>query len=97
MIYLTKFHQEIRTSSSLPLLVEGDDGIRYVIKLRGGADGAIANIVEWLSLKLARLIQIPTLKPKFLIVDTDLVKQVRNSETRKKHWNQFWYRLYRKY
>lgn len=82
MIYLTKFHQEIRTSSSLPLLVEGDDGIQYVIKLRGGADGAIANIVEWLSLKLARLIQIPTLKPKLLIVDTDLVKQVRNSETR---------------
>ncbi|MCJ8279028.1 MAG: hypothetical protein MJK14_03555 [Rivularia sp. ALOHA_DT_140] len=82
MIYLRKFHQEIRTSSSLPLLVEGDDGIQYVIKLRGGADGAIANIIEWLSLKLAQLIQIPALTPKLLVVDTDLVKQVRNSETR---------------
>ncbi|MEM7713686.1 MAG: HipA family kinase [Cyanobacteria bacterium P01_A01_bin.68] len=82
MINLTKFYQEIRNSSSLPLLVEGDDGVKYVIKLRGGADGAIANIIEWLSLQFARLIQIPALTPELLIVDADLVQQVDNAETR---------------
>lgn len=82
MIHLTKFYQEIRTSSSLPLLVEGDDEIKYVIKLRGGADGAIANIIEWLSLQFARLIEIPTLIPKLLIIDENLAQQVENTETR---------------
>ena len=82
MIHLKKFYQEIRNSSSLPLLVEGDDGIKYVIKLRGGADGAIANIIEWLSLQFARLIKIPALTPKLLVVDNDLVHQLDNAETR---------------
>lgn len=42
---------------------------------------AIANIIEWLSLQFAQLIQIPALTPKLLIVDTDLVQQVDNAET----------------
>jgi len=39
MIKVEKLHKEIRTGSSLPLVVGGSDGKKYVVKLRGSGDG----------------------------------------------------------
>jgi hypothetical protein len=78
MIKLSKFYKEIRAGSSLPLIVGGSDGIKYVVKPRGSGDGLLANVVERLAIELGRLLQIPVLKPEFLIIDADLVEEVRD-------------------
>ena len=75
MIKVAEFYQEIRAGSSLPLIVGGSDGHKYVIKLRGSGEGILANVVEFLSLNLGRLAQIPVLEPVCLWVEADFAKK----------------------
>ena len=82
MIKVAEFYQEIRAGSSLPLIVGGSDGHKYVIKLRGSGEGILANVVEFLSLNLGRLAQIPVLEPVCLWVETDLAKKTNDPEIR---------------
>ncbi len=82
MIKAVEFYKEIRAGSSLPLIVGGSDGNKYVLKLRGSGDGVIANIVEWLSLRLGRLAQIPVLEPVLLSVDAGFAKKAQDPEIR---------------
>ena len=82
MIKLLTFYKEIRVGSSLPLIVGGNDGIKYVVKARGSGDGVLASVVEWLSIKLGLLIQIPILKPEFLIIDTSFSLLAQDPEIR---------------
>jgi len=80
MIKIVEFYKEIRAGSSLPLIVGGSDGHKYVIKLRGSGEGVLANVVEFLSLKLGRLAQIPVLEPVCLFVETDFAKKANDPE-----------------
>jgi len=82
VINATEFYKEIRAGSSLPLIFGGSDGHKYVVKLRGSGDGVLANVVEYLSLKLGRLAQIPVLEPVCLLVEPDFAKKVNDPEIR---------------
>jgi len=82
MIKVVEFYKEIRVGSSLPLIVGGSDGHKYVVKLRGSGEGVLANVVEFLSLKLGRLAQIPVLEPLCLLVETDFAKKANDPEIR---------------
>jgi len=80
MIKVIEFYKEIRAGSSLPLIVGGSDGHKYVVKLRGSGDGVLANIVEFLSLQLGRLAQIPVLEPALLWIETGLDQKAGDPE-----------------
>jgi len=69
MIHVVKFYNEIRGGSSLPLVVGGSDGNKYVVKLRGSGDGVVANVIEWVAIKLGRLAGIPVVEPVLLEID----------------------------
>ena len=64
----------------MPLIVGGSDKFKYVVKLRGSGDGVLANVVEMLSIKLGRLLKIPTLQPEFLIIDKSFIKEVKDQD-----------------
>lgn len=82
MVSAVKFYTEIRAGSSLPLLVGGSDGRKYVVKPRGSGEGALASVVEWLALKLGKLLQIPVLEPALLAIETGFDEQAGDPETR---------------
>ncbi len=82
VIQAVRFHKEIRMGSSLPVLVDGNDGNAYVVKLNGAGDGILSNVVEWMSSKLGALLQIPVLQPVFVIIDANFAKQAADPETR---------------
>ena len=82
MIKAVEFYEEIRAGSSLPLIVGGSDGHKYVVKLRGSGEGVLANVVELLSLKLGRLAQIPVLEPLCLWIETAFAKKTNDPEIR---------------
>lgn len=72
MLTAVKFYQELRSGSSLPLLVGASDGNKYVAKLCGAGDGILANAVEWLASKLGTLLHIPIINPVFLAIPETL-------------------------
>ncbi len=82
VIRAVRFYEEIRRGSSLPLLIGGDDGNRYVVKLNGAGDGVLSNVVEWVASKLGELMQIPVLQPVFVVIDASLAEQAGDPETR---------------
>ena len=82
MINAVKFYEELRLGSSLPLLVGGEDGNKYVVKLNGRGDGVLASVVEWVSSKLGTLLQIPVLQPVFICAGAGLASQAGDPETR---------------
>jgi hypothetical protein len=81
MIRAVRFYEEIRRGSSLPLLIGGDDGNRYVVKLNGAGDGMLSNVVEWVASKLGELLQIPILQPVFVAIDANFARQAGDPET----------------
>lgn len=70
MITVEKIYKEIRTGSSLPLVVGGSDGKKYFVKLRGSGDGILANAAEWLAIRIGQLLQVPVLEPELLMIDS---------------------------
>jgi len=64
----------------LPLIVGGSDGFKYVVKLRGSGDGVLANVVEWLGVKLGLLMQIPILQPELLMIDASFVEETKDQD-----------------
>ncbi|MCP4630278.1 MAG: hypothetical protein GY850_43225, partial [bacterium] len=80
MIKITNYYNEIRLGSSLPLIVGGDDGNRYVVKLNGSGDGVIANAIDWLSIKLGRLLHIPVLETQLLEIDSSFIGKDQDPE-----------------
>jgi len=82
LIKLVEFYKALRAGSSLPLIVGGSDGHKYVVKLRGSGEGVLANVVEFLSLALGRFAQIPVLAPMCLLIETDFAKRANDPEIR---------------
>ncbi len=82
MLEAVTFHREIRTGSSLPLIVSHDDGHRYVMKARGSGDGALGSIVDWVALRLGRRLGIPALSPLLIQVKPGFEQQAGDPEIR---------------
>lgn len=72
MLTAVKFYQELRSGSSLPLIISASDGNKYVAKLCGAGDGILANVVEWLASKLGTLLHLPVISPVFLAIPKTL-------------------------
>ena len=51
---LTRYILPMREGGSLPVLGEGDDGFKYVVKLRGAGHGKKALIAEFLGSMIAK-------------------------------------------
>ncbi len=82
MLKVTKLYEEIRAGSSLPLIVGGSDGNKYVVKPRGSGEGVLANVAEYLSLKLGQLAQIPVLEPELLAIEPGFEHKALDPEIR---------------
>lgn len=83
MLKVIKYYSEIRTGSSLPLIIGANDGKKYVVKLRGSGDGILANSVEWIAIRLGQLLEIPILEPALLLVENDFVREEIDPEIKK--------------
>lgn len=68
MLHARRFLRTLPSGSSLPLVVEADDGQPYVLKARGSGDGAAALVVDWLGLRLAAAVGLPALQPLAMMV-----------------------------
>ena len=86
---LTRYILPMREGGSLPVLGEGDDGFKYVVKLRGAGHGKKALIAEFLGSLIAKAFKfnVPEtvlleLSPLFGITEPDEEVQelMRNSE-----------------
>jgi hypothetical protein len=64
-----RYITSLREGGSLPALVEADDGQRYVVKLRGAGQGALALVAEIITGELARTLGLPV--PEIVFVDLD--------------------------
>ncbi|MGZ8563758.1 MAG: HipA family kinase, partial [Candidatus Limnocylindria bacterium] len=53
-VEITRYGTPLREGSSLPALVEADDGAEYVIKFRGAGHGAKALIAELVAGEIGR-------------------------------------------
>jgi hypothetical protein len=53
-IYVTRYVTPLREGGSLPAIVEGDDGLLYVLKFRGAGQGPKALIAELIGGEIAR-------------------------------------------
>ena len=82
MIHALRLQRELRSGSSLPLLVSGDDGASYVVKPYGSGDGALANAVDWLALRLGAALGLPTLAPALVQLPDEFAMQAADPEVR---------------
>lgn len=80
MIHITTFHHAIKNASSLPLIVSDVHKTQYVLKVKGGGDGVMANIVEWIAAHLAKELNIPTVTHELLSINKALLDQVKDPE-----------------
>ena len=58
-VEITRYVTPLREGSSLPALVEADDGAEYVIKFRGAGHGAKALIAELVAGEIGRALGLP--------------------------------------
>lgn len=80
LLHALRFHQEIRRGSSLPLLLGGDDGQTYVVKLNAAGDGLLARVIEWLAGRLGEVLEVPVLPPVAIWVSAGLAGQAADPE-----------------
>lgn len=64
-----RYISSLREGGSLPALVETDDGKRFVVKLRGAGQGALALVAEVFTGEIARLLDLPV--PEIVMVNLD--------------------------
>ena len=76
-VAITRYVTPLREGSSLPALVEADDGLEYVIKFRGAGHGPKALTAELVAGELGRLIGLPV--PE--LVFAELPEEIARAET----------------
>lgn len=64
-----RYITSLREGGSLPALVDADDGRRYVAKLRGAGQGALALVAEIVTGELARRLELRV--PRLALVELD--------------------------
>jgi hypothetical protein len=82
MPHATTLHHALRGGSSLPLVVEADNGRWYVAKLRASGDGAVALAAEWLALSIGHALGLPIAQPHIIDVDTRILSDTTDPEIR---------------
>lgn len=81
-MYARRFVRAIRSGSSLPLLVEAEDGQHYVVKGHGSGDGPLASIVDWIALHFGARLGLPMAEPVIIEMDAEFAKQAEDPEVR---------------
>jgi hypothetical protein len=64
-----RYIQPLREGGSLPVLVEGDDGRKYVVKLRGAGQGPLALVAEVIGGEIARALGLRV--PEIVAIELD--------------------------
>lgn len=75
-----KFIREFRSGSSLPFLVEADEGTRYVIKLHGSGEGKDAMITGFISSRIAALLDVTVLQESLIWFDPGIIPSKADPE-----------------
>ncbi|MGI8659115.1 MAG: HipA family kinase [Candidatus Limnocylindria bacterium] len=77
---ITRYIAPLREGSSLPALVEADDGREYVVKFRGAGHGAKALIAEVVVGEIGRALGLPV--PEIVLATLPEESPARNRTTR---------------
>lgn len=65
----TRILTVIRKGSSMPIVVEANDGNNYLLKLRGSLSGPMAPLCDWLSCTMGMAIGLPVVSPTAINID----------------------------
>jgi hypothetical protein len=76
-VEITRYVTPLREGSSLPALVEADDGAEYVIKFRGAGHGAKALIAELVAGEIGRALGLPV--PELVLAE--LPEEIARAES----------------
>lgn len=68
-VQVIRYITPLREGGSLPAIVEGDDGFKYVLKFRGAGQGLKALIAEFIGGEIARLLGFRVPEIVFAVVD----------------------------
>lgn len=68
------------TGSSLPVVAHCDDGKDYFTKLFGAGNGKMSSVAEYVATSIGVQIGLPMLAPLTVIIDKDVVIDVKNDE-----------------
>lgn len=66
---------DFRSGSSLPVLVETENGTKCVVKWKGTGEGPLSNAVDWICLHLGRASGILVPSPFLVKIEADLVRK----------------------
>jgi hypothetical protein len=69
VVKAVRYIQPLREGGSLPILAEGDDGKKYVVKMRGAGQGVLALVAEILSGEMGRSLGLHV--PEIVLIDLD--------------------------
>lgn len=61
-----KFIKEIRTGSSLPIVIQDRNNQQFFVKLSGSGEGTDSLVMEWIANKLGLKLNLPVLEPILL-------------------------------
>jgi hypothetical protein len=75
-----RYVQPLREGGSLPVLVDGDDGGQYVVKLRGAGQGVLALVAEIIAGEVVRTLGLRVPQIALVAIDDDLVKSEHDAE-----------------
>lgn len=57
--------------SSMPVTAADENGVKYIVKMKGSGEGLISSISEWVAGNLADMLGLPVIKPVFVNIDKD--------------------------
>ena len=79
---ITRYVTPLREGSSLPALVEADDGREYVAKFRGAGHGAKALIAELVTGEIGRALGLPVPELALLELPVEIARGESHDEIR---------------
>ena len=79
---ITRYITPLREGSSLPALVEADDGAEYVIKFRGAGHGEKALVAELIVGEIGRALGLPVPELAFAVLPEEIARAESHDEIR---------------
>lgn len=70
----------VRKGSSMPVVVEANDGKHYHLKLQGSLSSPVATLCDWLACTIGRAIGLPIIRPVAIAIDTATDNSAIDSE-----------------
>ena len=81
-VEVTRYVTALREGSSLPALVEADDGADYVVKFRGAGHGEKALVAELLVGEIGRLLGLPVPELVLAVLPESIARGESHDEIR---------------